>query len=143
MARCREVAALPLLPQAVYQPWQPVWSGWPLTAAFLALICACVRPACSAVHCGLLYASASSEQSPTSMPVVSESGNAQEIVMPSRLPGMIEAFMLELIEPPEQPVPMVNLIGPYRSPIRSFIIITVSDMLTRFELSEESVMLLT
>ena len=51
-------------------------------------------------------------QSPTSMPVVSESGYAHEIVMPSRLPGMIEALVFELIDPPEQPLPMVNLIGP-------------------------------
>ena len=46
------------------------------------------------------------------MVVVSESGYAQEMVKPSSCPGAMEAFMFELIEPPEQPVPMVNLTGP-------------------------------
>ena len=46
------------------------------------------------------------------MPVVSESGKAQDTVTPSSNPGLIDAFMCELIEPPEQPVPIVNLIGP-------------------------------
>ena len=61
--------------------------------------------------------------------------------MPSSCPGAIEAFILELVEPPEQPVPMVNLTGPRVSPMCSFIIITVSLIETRLELSDESVML--
>ena len=62
--------------------------------------------------------------------------------MPSSCPGAIDAFMFELIEPPEQPLPMVNLISPYRSAMCSFIIITVSAISGRFELVAESVMLL-
>src|SRR5687767_6954377 len=40
--RCTYTPALPLLPNALYQPWQPVWSTCPLMAVFLALICAWV-----------------------------------------------------------------------------------------------------
>jgi hypothetical protein len=65
------------------------------------------------------------------------------MMMPSSCPGAIDAFIFELIPPPEQPVPNVYLIGPQLSVMCSFIIITVSAIMTRFELREESVMLLT
>src|SRR4051812_20805371 len=41
-----------LLPNELYQPWQLLWSKWPLIAAFLALICGCVLPAINVVQSG-------------------------------------------------------------------------------------------
>jgi len=36
----------------------------------------------------------------------------QVVVTPSSRPGMMDAVMLELIEPPEHPEPMVKRMGP-------------------------------
>ena len=48
-----EVGDCVVLVEAYQKPaWQALWSGWPLMAAFLALICACVRPVLSAPQAG-------------------------------------------------------------------------------------------